>query len=79
MSVWLYSLLIVVVALTPDVVIRVVRKHWAVIRLSLHHLGRSVKKKLNRETFLPHTTYYNPAYENRVIGKTIKQNTSIYC
>ena len=79
MSVWLFTLLVIVVAFTPDVLIRVGRKHWAAIIVELRHLRRSFNKKMKKETFLPQKTYYNPSFENRVVGKTITPNTSLYC
>lgn len=78
LPVWLFSLLIIIVAFIPDVVIRVFRKHWSHIIVELQHLRRRVNKKMKKETFLPQETFYNPTFEN-VVGKSIKRNTSSNC
>ena len=78
-SMWLFTVLLIVVAFTPDVIIRVGRKHWASIIVELRHIGRSFNKKMKKEAFLPQKTYYNPSFENRVVGRAIKPNTSMYC
>ena len=56
-SMWLFTVLLIVVAFTPDVVIRVGRKHWASIIVELRHIGRSFNKKMKKEAFLPQKTY----------------------
>ena len=78
LPVWLFSLLIIIVAFIPDVVIRVLRKHWSFIIVELHRVRRGINKKMKKETFLPQDTFYNPTFEN-VVGKTIRRNTSLTC
>jgi len=44
LSVWMFTLLLLVIAIAPDVVIRIFRKHWAAIKF-----GRKKKNKKNAD------------------------------
>ena len=78
---WLYSLVIIVIAMFPDVVIRVFRKHFFVIKTELKFAKGRLFKKFNQGSFEPNKqqTYYNPVYnecENGIIGKRISERKS---
>jgi len=50
-SVWLFTLLILVVTLLPDVFIRVFRKHWAVIVKESKLAKKRLESKMNRGSY----------------------------
>eukprot|EP00092_Neocalanus_flemingeri_P006019 GFUD01006485.1.p1 GENE.GFUD01006485.1~~GFUD01006485.1.p1 ORF type:complete len:1188 (+),score=195.19 GFUD01006485.1:192-3755(+) len=50
-GVWLNTLLVLVVALLPDVVIRVFRKHWAVIIKESKLIKKRLQTKMNRGSY----------------------------
>lgn len=72
-GVWLFTLLVVVVALIPDVAIRIFRKHWA----SIHRRARISKKileaKINRGCYeiKGGSTLFPSEQEEYILGRKI--------
>ena len=50
-AVWLALLLILVLALAPDLVVRVCRKHWAAARAEARLMAKHTKTKLRRGSY----------------------------
>jgi len=53
-AVWLHTVLLLIVALLPDVVIRVFRKHWYVIKRELKIAKKRLQYKMNRGSYELH-------------------------
>jgi len=76
-TVWLYTLLILVVALLPDVVIRVFRKHWSVIIKESKLAKKRLESKINRGSY-ELNGLSNPCYEGDNNGITGGKLRNIY-